>query len=85
MDAFPHGDYVVIEGREDELRGLAHQLKDQGEEETAAKIRRGLGSGATRIAISRERSGLAADALAGAESFAETRRAIKQALERDEE
>lgn len=86
MEAFPHGNYVVIEGSVDELRGLAARLEEEGSEveETAAKIHRGLERGATRIAVSRERAGLAATALAGAESFAETRRAIERVLERDE-
>ncbi|MDY7081930.1 MAG: hypothetical protein SXQ77_05865 [Halobacteria archaeon] len=57
MRAFEHGDYVVIEGSEEELDELADALDDGDEaRETAAKIRRGLDKGATRIAVTRERA-----------------------------
>lgn len=67
MKAFTHGEYVVLDGDSDELHRVAELLEEHGEEgrEAAAKIRRGLERGATRIAVTQGQAELTARAIEG--------------------
>lgn len=55
MRAFPHGDHVVLEGSPEELERVADAIDAATDDVTdaAGRIRRGLASDATRIAVER--------------------------------
>lgn len=87
MEVFEHGGYLVLDGTRASLEHVAELLEDaEGEDsqEVAGKIRRGIDSGATRIAVERPRFRCVARALDAADGeLAETlKEDVDESLER---
>ncbi len=87
MEVFEHGGYLVLDGTRASLEHVAELLEDVDGEaagEVAGKIRRGIDSGATRIAIEKARFGCVKRALEAADTglAEELKEDVDESLER---
>ncbi|MFW5929975.1 MAG: hypothetical protein ACOCT0_06125 [Halobacteriota archaeon] len=71
MEVFEHGGYLVLDGTRASLEHVADLLESRADDESlevAGKIRRGVDSGATRIAVEAPRFQVVEEALEGDET-----------------